>query len=88
MLYPAGVPSVNDAVTKGEADELAGAMEIQLLHKATAMRFDSVNTQVEGVRYLFVGLAFCDVLQNFAFAARQQVDRVRDVPAVVVKHGV
>ena len=53
-----------------------------------AMRFHGVNAQVERRRDLLIGLPFGDLLQYFALAAGQQIQRIGDVLAVIRQHRV
>ena len=51
---------IDQPFANGEANQLAGRVEIQLFHNAAAMGVDGVDAEVEQGRDVLVGLAFGD----------------------------
>ena len=52
------------------------------------MCFDRVDAQIERSRDFLVRFPLGDQLQNLAFARREQIERIRHVPAVIAQHRV
>ena len=63
-------------------------MQVQLLHYATPMGLDGVDTQLQRGGDFFVRLALGDPPQDFALAGAHQIERTGDVFAVIAEHGI
>src|SRR6266446_1320958 len=67
---------LHDPFTDGEADDLGGVVEVELLHDVLAVTLDGVDAEREDAGDLFVGLALGDELQDLALASREPRQRV------------
>ena len=63
----------DDAPADGEENEFGNAAQIELFHDVGAMGFDGVDAEIQKVGDVFVGFAFGDELEDFAFARGEQV---------------
>src|SRR5215469_6726059 len=80
--------SVDQAVPHRKTNELVDTVEIQLFHNPAAMRIHGVDAEIQDAGNLLIGLALGEHLQHLALPAGEQVDRIGNVPPVVVEDGV
>src|SRR3954469_19356636 len=73
---PGPRPLINQTVPHGKSHQLVDAVQIELLHDASAMRIDCVNAQVQHDRDLFVGLALGEHLEDLALARGEEIDGI------------
>src|SRR5258708_22144299 len=64
-------PSIDQPAPQRESHQLAGIVQVQLLHHPPAVRLDCVNTQTQLSRDILIRLPFRDHLEHLAFARRQ-----------------
>ena len=58
----------DDASADGEENEFGDAAQIEFFHDVGAMSFDGVDAEIQEVGDIFIGFAFGDELEDFAFA--------------------
>jgi hypothetical protein len=61
----------SQAVADGVFGQLGDGVNVELLHELTTVSLDSLHADVELCGDVASGDAFCDQLQNFAFASCQ-----------------
>lgn len=63
-------------------------MQVEFFHNTATVGLDRVDAEVEGIGYLFVGLAEGYHGEDFSFATGEEVDGIGDVFAVIGEDGV
>src|SRR5262245_47403855 len=71
---------LDDASLCGEAHELRGAVEVQLLENVRAVSLDRGWADTEELGHLPVGMPLRDELEHFTFTRRQPIEWIAESP--------
>jgi hypothetical protein len=77
---------LNDTFPDCVENDVGGGMEIQLLHQAAAVCFDSVEADAEERGGFFVGFTFGQELENFFFAIGEEIIGILEAFALHLAH--